>query len=69
MLSLLKKWRARLDELAEFLQTHSQASLPMDFQKTPPIGFANVPFSLQQSSSVLSVFSVVNNQTSSFHFF
>jgi hypothetical protein len=43
MLSLLKTWRARLAELAEFLQTHSQASLPMDFQKTPPIGFANVP--------------------------
>ena len=43
MISLLKTGRARLDELAEFLQTHSQASLPIDFQKTPPIRFANVP--------------------------
>lgn len=34
---------ARLAELAEFLQTHSQASLPMGFQKLHSIRFANDP--------------------------
>jgi len=56
MISLLKTWGAQLAELAEFLQTHSQASLQMDFQKTPPFGFANVPvFSAATLLSALGV--------------